>query len=166
MPVDPILALTAQRWYPAGPDLVFRALTDAALLERWLCPSLDVVLQVEQLELRVGGRYRFVFHFPEGPRPVIGEYRRIDRPRVLAFTWTWEPPDPHAGIDTLVTIQLAERDGGTELSLVHERFPDVATHQQHHAGWLATLERLERVVVAGLAGASIDESSLRRGNHG
>lgn len=76
----------------------------------------------------------------------LGEYRILARPHKLAFTWTWEPPDPHAGIETLVTIDLQEKDGGTELALTHARFPTEQTMRQHESGWGASLTRLNELV--------------------
>jgi uncharacterized protein YndB with AHSA1/START domain len=140
--------LSVRRSYPAPPDAVFRAFTDPGLLERWFRPSPDVTVKVTELDLRVGGRYRFVFHFP-GDRTavVLGEYRAVARPHRLAFTWTWEPPDPHAGIDTLVTIDLHPKEGGAELALTHASFPTEEIMRQHESGWDAVLESLH-----GLAG--------------
>ncbi|MGH7526095.1 MAG: SRPBCC family protein [Gemmatimonadales bacterium] len=139
--------LNVRRSYAAPRDLIFRAFTEASLLERWFCPSPDISVKVTQLDLRVGGKYRFVFHFP-GDRiaVVVGEYRTVARPRQLAFTWTWEPPDPHAGIDTLVTIDLYEKGGGTELALTHAHFPTEEIMRRHESGWGATLDRLSQLV--------------------
>jgi uncharacterized protein YndB with AHSA1/START domain len=126
---------------------VFRAFTEADLLERWFCPSPDVTMKVSQLDVRAGGRYRFVFAYPGGHiAVVVGEYRTIARPHRLVFTWTWEAPDPHAGIETLVTIALHDKDGGTELALTHARFPTELTMRQHESGWGATLDRLGELV--------------------
>jgi uncharacterized protein YndB with AHSA1/START domain len=69
----------------------------------------------------------------------------IDPPRALAFTWIWEPPDVHAGIETRVVVTLAERAGATTVEVVHERFPDVESRDRHEAGWADTLDRLQEV---------------------
>jgi uncharacterized protein YndB with AHSA1/START domain len=149
--------LSARRWYAAPPDLVFRALTEAALLQRWLRPSPEVTVEVTELDVRVGGRYRFHFHFPDHRTGVvIGEYRAIARPHQVAFTWTWEPPDPHAGIDTLVTIDLDEKNGGTELFLTHAGFPTEETMRRHEGGWDGALDSLSGLadILSQEAGAS------------
>ena len=138
--------LSLRRTYPAPPDLVFRALTEPKLLERWLRPSPDVTVRVEQLDLRVGGRYRFVFGLPgDRTSTVIGEYRTVARPARLAFTWTWEPPDEHAGIETLVTIELAAKAGGTELALAHTGFPTEEVMRRHEQGWAGCLDALREL---------------------
>ena len=136
--------LSMRRWYGVAPDVVFRAFTEAQWLERWFCPSPDVTVSVTQLDVRVGGTYRLLFRFPgERVAVVVGEYRAIARPHQLAFTWTWEPPDPHAGLETLVTLQLRPKDGGTELVLTHEGFPTAPLMRQHEGGWGTTLDRLQ-----------------------
>jgi uncharacterized protein YndB with AHSA1/START domain len=139
--------LSLRRTYPAPPDLVFRALTEPRLLQRWFRPSPDVTVRVEQLDLRVGGRYRFVFGLPgDRSSTVIGEYRAVERPNRLAFTWTWEPPDEHAGIETLVTVELAAKDGGTELALTHTGFPTEQVMRRHEQGWGGCLDALRELV--------------------
>ena len=93
--------------------------------------------------LRPGGRYRFAYRFPEGERRrVRGEFREIEAPGRLVFAWTCEPPDPHAGIDMLVSVVLAADRAGTALRIKHEMFPDPETRDRHDDGWRATLDRL------------------------
>jgi uncharacterized protein YndB with AHSA1/START domain len=95
----------------------------------------------------VHGRYRFRYHQPSGGSDVVtGAFREIAPPRRLAFTWTWEPPDPHAGIETLVTIELAADGDGTLVVVTHEQFPDQGTRDRHQSGWLSTLPRLSEVL--------------------
>lgn len=139
--------LSVRRTYAAPPDTVFRAFTEAPLLERWFRPGPEVSVTVEQLELRVGGRYRFLFHLPDNRIAVVaGEYRTVTRPDRLAFTWSWQPPDPHAGTDTLVTIDFKPKNGGTELVLTHAGFPTEDAMRQHEQGWSASLASLGEVV--------------------
>lgn len=137
------------RWFAAPPSLVFRAFTEPALLERWFCPSADVAVQVDSCDARPGGRYRFVFAFPDGRLvPVLGEYLTVTPPERLAFTWTWEPPDSWAGIVTVVTVDFSAKGGGTQVAVRHERFASVEMKTPHEAGWLSTLDRLGRLLAA------------------
>lgn len=137
------MTLTCNRWFDAPAALVFRAFTEPALLERWFCPSPDVSVRVALCEPHPNGRYRFEFSFPDGRTvPVIGTYHTVLPAQRLTFTWTWEPPDPWAGTETLVTINFVARDGGTEVQVRHERFATAEMKEPHMAGWLGTLERL------------------------
>ena len=135
--------VSCNRWYEAPPELIFCAFTEPSLLERWFCPSPEIAMRVDRCDPRPGGLYRFIFHFPDSTVvPVRGEYQVVSPPRQLIFTWTWEPPDEHAGIPTLVTVDLAAHNGGTKLSLRHEHFPGDAIRGRHESGWAATLDRL------------------------
>jgi uncharacterized protein YndB with AHSA1/START domain len=129
--------------------LVFRAFTESDLLERWFCPSAEVALRVERCDARPGGQYRFVFSFPDGSVvPVIGEYREVRPPSKLVFTWTWEKPNPWAGVVTLVTVRLIETAGGTDVRVHHADFTTIEMKDRHEGGWPGTLDRLRPVIEA------------------
>jgi uncharacterized protein YndB with AHSA1/START domain len=71
-----------RRRFSAGPEKVFAAFADAALVTRWLAPSAEVTLTVLQFEFRVGGSYRFAYDVPgSGTMHVNGVYRAIERRR-------------------------------------------------------------------------------------
>jgi uncharacterized protein YndB with AHSA1/START domain len=151
---DGSLAIVARRRYPVPREAVFRALSDPQSLARWFSPSEDIGTEVLDFDFRSGGRYRFGFHLPDGRVSVVaGRYRQIVPPATLVFTWTWEAPDPHAGVDTLVTVELREGAGETELTVVHERFPDAETRDRHDEGWAGTLDRLAGFLGAGATAA-------------
>jgi uncharacterized protein YndB with AHSA1/START domain len=101
-------------------------------------------------DLRPGGRYRFAFRFPDGAEAIVrGEFLEIRRPGSLVFTWTWEEPDPHAGMETKVSVLLSASGNGTELVVTHERFPEESVRNRHDEGWSTTLDRLERLLSEG-----------------
>ena len=48
-----------------------------------------------ELDLRVGGRYRFAMQPPEGDLfHLTGEFREVDPPSRLVHTFVWEAPGP------------------------------------------------------------------------
>ena len=135
-----------ERWYRAPRETVFGAFADANFVEQWMRPSPEVAMRVKRFEFRPGGGYRFAYEMASGTvNTVMGEYLSIHPPSRLTFTWTWEAPDPNAGIETLVTIDFVEQDGGTRVVINHERFPDEITAQRHQAGWTGALARLGTV---------------------
>lgn len=134
--------LQVERLFSVPRARVFAAFSEASALERWFCPVPEVDIAVRQFEFRPGGRYRFHYQFPSGGSVVTGQYLTIDPPNRLIFTWTWEPPDPHAGVETLVTIDFTEESGGTRVIVQHERFPTEALVERHRNGWARTLDRL------------------------
>lgn len=93
--------------------LVFDALTKPDLLRRWYGPR-GWTLVVCEIDLRVGGAFRYVSRRPNGKE--IGQrgvYREVVAPDRLVNTESWEDWD--AG-ETLVTTVLVEQDGQTTLT--------------------------------------------------
>lgn len=110
-PSDREVQLT--RAFDAPRELVFDALTQPALLRRWSGPT-GWSLLVCNVNLRVGGAWRFVVQRPGGKAiGQFGVYVEIARPARLVNTESWEDWD--AG-ETLVTTTLVERGGRTMLT--------------------------------------------------
>jgi uncharacterized protein YndB with AHSA1/START domain len=101
------------RDFDAPRDLVFDALTRPELLKRWYGPR-GWSLVVCEIDLRVGGAWRFVTRRADG-RDVgqHGVYREIVRPERLVNTESWEDWNPG---EVLVTALLAEQGGTTTLT--------------------------------------------------
>ena len=141
------MKVVARRRFRATRERVFRAFTDAAELSRWFSPSEDIATDIIELDLREGGAYRFGFHVSDGVVDyVLGTFREVSAPRRLVFTWTWAEPDPHAGIETLVTVELLEHGQETEVVVTHERFPNEETRARHEEGWQGTFDRLQKLL--------------------
>jgi uncharacterized protein YndB with AHSA1/START domain len=83
-----------------------------------------------ETDLRVGGRYRFVFRAPDGGEVGFsGEFREIARPERVVRTFVFEPmPDKEA----LETLTLEEHDGKTTITTltVHKTVEDRDGHVQ------------------------------------
>ena len=110
-PSDRELVMT--RVFNAPRHLVFDALTRPELLKRWCMPS-GWSLVICEVDLRVGGAWRFVHRRPDG-REVgqHGVYREIVPPVRLVNTEAWEDWNPG---ELLVTAVLAEQGGKTTLT--------------------------------------------------
>ena len=107
-PSEREIAMT--RVFNAPRSLVFDALTKPELLERWYGPR-GWSLVVCEIDLRVGGVWRFVTRRPDGKQ--IGQrgvYREIVRPERLVNTESWEDWNPG---EVLVTTVLVEQGGET-----------------------------------------------------
>ena len=136
--------LDIRRTFAAPAERIFEAFRDPALLREWAAPDEHRNVSVEQ-DFRVGGRYRREMRFPDGSLHVlVGEYREIDPPRRLAYTYRWETlPMP----DTLVEVELVEGPEGTELHLVHSGFASRDFADGHDEGWRQCFARLDGVLV-------------------
>jgi len=107
------LTLTLSRQIDAPRDLVFRAWTDPERLRRWSAPR-GFTIPVAEGDFRPGGAWRTTMVAPAGTEHrVVGRYREIVPPERPVFTHAWLDADDRPGVETVVTITLEERDGGT-----------------------------------------------------
>lgn len=137
----PHLELHLERLVSASPDRVFYACVDARTLAAWWGPS-GFTSTVETLDAHVGGGYRIAMRPPEGDVfQLRGEYRVVEPPHRLDFTFVWEPPDADDR-DTLVSLTFRAVPEGTLISLDQGSFATEARYELHRAGWAETLERL------------------------
>ncbi len=122
-----------RRFVKAPPELVFDVMTDPQHVPHWWGPR-GLELVVCEMDLRVGGRWRFVSQAPDGQQfGFHGEYREIDRPHRVVQTFVFEGAPDHEAVDTL-TFQPAE--GGTLLvgEMVHD---SVESRDAHVASGMA-----------------------------
>jgi uncharacterized protein YndB with AHSA1/START domain len=71
--------LTITRHFAATPDLVFRAHTDCALIQRWMLGPPGWSMPVCEMDPRPGGAYRHDYAGPEGESfSVLGEIIEIE----------------------------------------------------------------------------------------
>ena len=143
-----------KRLLPAPPAKVFAAFADPAIVARWLTPAPDVKLTVLAFDFRIDGAYRFAYDVPIGMRMVVGgRYRAIDAPRRIVFSWRIEPPDEHAGIESVVTVSIsAAQGGGAQLVIHHDKLGRADAEARHGEGWRGAIEQLGRLLAAQEAG--------------
>ncbi|MBI3899818.1 MAG: SRPBCC domain-containing protein [Gammaproteobacteria bacterium] len=159
--------LVLTRQFDAPREQVFRAWTDPKALMQWFAPADSFTTPAADVELRVGGRYRIDMVSADGKHHIVaGEYREVRAPERLVFTWAWASKEPETG-DTLVTVELRDLGGRTELVLTHERFLTAHArdlHEQGHSGCLDRLQRLLAVERARrlLTGAASDSTTMPR----
>jgi uncharacterized protein YndB with AHSA1/START domain len=130
----------------ASPETVFRAFADAQLVSQWLSPSPEVTLVVLAFDFRVGGRYRFAYHLPDGQTMFVnGAYQAIEAPSRIVFSWNIEPPDEHAGLESVVSVTITRVAGGADLLIRHARLTQPGSKSRHAEGWRGALDRLEKL---------------------
>ncbi len=108
------------RTFNAPARLVFEAWTKPELMQRWWVPkSAGLTLLSCEMDVRVGGTYRFVFKHPASGEPMAfyGRYLEVVPPSRLVWT-----NDESGDAGQISTLTLEERGGATWLVL-HERYP-------------------------------------------
>src|SRR5690242_16682463 len=112
-PSDREIAMT--RVFNAPRRLVFDALTKPELVKRWLLGPDGWTMPVCEIDLRVGGKYRYVWRNESTgyEMGMGGEYREIERPERLVSTEKFD--DPWYQGEALGALTLIEAEGGTLL---------------------------------------------------
>lgn len=144
-------SVVVRRDFGAAPDKVWRALTEPERLRRWLGDP-RFPLTTCEMDVRVGGRYRWVFTQPDGlgAMGVSGTYDEVEQPRRMVSTEQFDDY-PGPSVNTLV---LAERDDGRTAMMLTVRYVDRAMRD----GWVASgmteglgqgYQRLDEVLAGG-----------------
>lgn len=137
----PTVAVQVSRRFSAPPERVFDAWLDPASVGRWLFATPGGVMELCEVDARVGGRFAIVERRGDGLAEHFGEYVELERPRRLSFDfWTSFGEER-----TRVTVEIEPDGDGCRLSLTHEGVwadYEVRTRQ----GWAAILDGLARAL--------------------
>ena len=110
------------------------AFADPDKLAKWWGPEGFTVPSLE-FDPHVGTSYRIEMQPPEGdPFYLSGEFREVDPPVRLAFTFVYEDPDPDDA-DTLVELSFRDLGESTEVVYIQGPFKTEAPPRTS-PGWL------------------------------
>ena len=148
LPSDTEILITRQ--FDAPAELIFKATTTPELVKRWwgFESSQWVVCEID---LRVGGKWRYVTREGDMEVGFHGEYREIDRPHRMVTTEVFEG-FPDAGALNIVTLD--EANGVTTMKVLVQH-----TSREHRDGHInsgmeggmqISYNRLEDLVAQGV----------------
>jgi uncharacterized protein YndB with AHSA1/START domain len=139
------LVLELQRVLRGPPPVVFAAFSDPSELVKWWGPKGFAVPSL-RFHARVGETYRIEMQPPDGdPFFLTGEFRDVDPPARLAYTFMWEEPDPD-DVETLVGLSFRDLGESTEVALTQGAFKTEARRALHRDGWTDSFDKLERLM--------------------
>jgi len=137
--------LRIKRVLPAPRTEIWTAMTDPAQVRRWWGPKGFSVPTLE-FEPVVGKSLRITMQPPEGEAfHLDGEFREVDPPSLLAFTFRWDPPEPDDR-ETVVTLSVRDRGPLTEVDLEQGEFATQERLTLHDDGWSESFEKLEELL--------------------
>jgi uncharacterized protein YndB with AHSA1/START domain len=150
LPGDTQILIT--REFDAPRHLVYKARTTPELVKRWWHANRGE-MTVAEIDLRVGGRWRYVLVTPDGMEAGFhGEYREIVPDERLVSTEAYEgipDADAHAALDTLTLVEV---DGRTTMTVLVEHRTkegrDAHIESGMEAGMQDALDRLEEVALS------------------
>jgi len=145
-----LFVLDQTRVFDASIARVFGLLTLATELARWWGPLGFTTPEVE-IDLRVGGSYRFTMQPPDGDAfHLSGDFLEVRAPSRLRFTFRWDEPTPDDR-ETVVELSLAPFVPGTIVTLTHGEFATEERLELHRSGWAESFEKLDALLKAGAA---------------
>jgi uncharacterized protein YndB with AHSA1/START domain len=137
-------SLQIKRFINAPRARVYAAWTDPVQLKQWWGPE-TVRTRNFAADVRVGGKYRWdLINQEDEEMSVFGEYRELVPEKKIVFTWKWDDDDVWENRNSVVTVELFDAAGGTELHLRHEQLPSTESRDRHNEGWNSVLDRLEK----------------------
>ena len=136
---------------------VYAALVDPDSVARWKAPA-GMTCHVHTFEPREGGTLRISLTY-DAPTEAGKTSARTDtyrgrfvelvpNERVVEID-EFETTDPALRGEMTITIILADADGGTEVTGLHEGLPPGVSIADNQAGWESALARLAALVEAG-----------------
>lgn len=135
-------SLTMNRSFKHPKKDVYDAWTNRESLISWFAPAKEFTTIIHEQELKVGGKYKIEMREPDGSAHVIhGEYVALNPFDQIVFTWEWESDEQE--VNSLVTIDLKEKDGSTEMVLLHEKLESQNSVDLHLEGWTGCLTQLD-----------------------
>jgi uncharacterized protein YndB with AHSA1/START domain len=122
--------IITHRLIKASPRMLFDAWTKPEHLKQWLGPR-ELVMVTCEIDLRVGGKYRYVHRSPDGQEfGFNGKYLELDPPHRMVCTSVFEMMPDHEAIETLT---LEETEGGTMVT-THTTHASIQARDAHLAG--------------------------------
>ena len=133
---------------------VYRALLDPESVQQWMVPD-QMTSRIHQFEAREGGTFRISLTYDIPTRAgkttghtdtFHGRFIRLEPDAEVVQSVEFESDDPAMAGEMTITYTLADADGGTELSGLHENLPAGVPPADNELGWRMSIDKLARLV--------------------
>jgi uncharacterized protein YndB with AHSA1/START domain len=143
------LEITMTRAFNAARELVFDCWTKPELLKRWMLGFDGTTFVVCEIDLRVGGTYRYVWRNPDGSTMGMkGTYREVLIPARIINTQRFD--QDWTGGETIGTLLFTERNNITTtintVRYASKEARDAALQSGMEHGMSAGYDRLEELL--------------------
>ncbi|MEX2465217.1 MAG: SRPBCC family protein [Gaiellaceae bacterium] len=152
LPTDEQILIT--REFAAPKHLVYKAWTTPELVRRWWHAKRGE-MTVAEIDLRVGGKWRYVMVTEDGFEVAFhGEYREIVPDERIVSTEVYEGAPQAEGVEegTLNTLTFADADGRTTITILvqapRKEIRDAIIESGMEAGMQDAMDLLEQVAVS------------------
>ena len=138
-------------------EKVYSAFVDANAVGTWMVPN-GMTSHVHAFEGREGGSFRISLTY-DAPTATgktsahtdtyHGRFVKLVPNEQVVEVVEFETTDPALRGEMMITITLADADGGTDVLAVHDGLPRGVSTADNEAGWRSSLAKLAELVEAG-----------------
>jgi len=144
-------SIVMTRLFDAPRTLVFDAWTEPELVKRWLAGPPGNTLETCEIDLRPGGRLRYVWRLRDGPEMgMSGEYREVVRPERFVHTELFD--EDWTGGEAILTAELTEQEGRTTITMTVEyasaEARDAVLETGMQGGMASSFDALDQVLAS------------------
>jgi uncharacterized protein YndB with AHSA1/START domain len=131
-------SLRVTRRFDVPPERVFEVWLDPKLAARWLFTTPGSEAHTTEMDARAGGQWKIVDRREGVDYTALGEYRVIDRPRRLVFSFGMPQFSPEF---SEVTVEFVRDGNGCLMTLMQDRLPP-AHVEPTRDGWSLMFDAL------------------------
>jgi uncharacterized protein YndB with AHSA1/START domain len=133
---------------------VYRALLDAEAVQQWMVPD-AMTSQVHSFDAHEGGRFRIslTYDMPTTAGKTSaqtdsfsGRFVKLVPDTKVVQVVEFETDDPVMQGEMTITYMLADAEGGTNLTGLHENLPPGVSATDNEAGWSMAIAKLAKLV--------------------
>jgi uncharacterized protein YndB with AHSA1/START domain len=137
-------ALRLTHRFAGPPDLVWAVWTRPELIRSWFGSSHGFRAHDIAVDLRPGGIWSL--RNVNGPvtEHVGGTYHEVEPVRRLVYSYHFEGTE----FFSVISVDLAEAEGGTQLMFLQTGFPDAQARVEHARGWPHALRVMGEALLA------------------
>lgn len=135
---------------------VYRALLDAAAVQRWMVPD-SMTSEIHQFDASEGGAFRISLTYDEPTAAgkttaqtdtFHGRFVELVPDERVVQVVEFESDDPAMQGEMRITYLLADAEGETELTGLHEGLPPGVAPADNEVGWRMSIDKLAALVEA------------------
>ena len=137
--------LVIERVFAAAPEVIWAMMTTPEHVARWWGPH-GTTTEVVEMEVRAGGRWRWVNRYAGGEAPFTGEYLEVRPYERLVRTSVFDLAPGNLGPGAVETVTLEPAGGRTKV-VYHTRFPseEVLAYALDQGMTKGALEQFDRL---------------------
>lgn len=150
----PIRKQTFKFSFKAPPEVIYQAMLDPKLLEKWRVPD-GMQMQVHQFDPSVNGKFRISLIYDDpnatgksgkSTDTYHGYFKTLIPNQKIVETMEFESKGPEFAGEMTVTTDLIAKNGGTEMVATHENLPQAVPEDQNEVGWKMSLTKLAKLL--------------------